>query len=109
MMDRCLDVKPVEGLDPQIGLLLEGLDVTTREWRVMLGEVSEETVIWQPGPNLHSIGVLILHIADVEAFWLYQVATGAVRDPEELQRFLSIETDQGRAHWPEAPRHPLSW
>jgi uncharacterized damage-inducible protein DinB len=74
-----------------------------------LGALPEEAIVWQPVPGRHSIGAIILHIADVEAFWLYQVADGKARDPEEVARLLSAETDQYGLRWPEAPRQPLSW
>lgn len=103
------DVLPTEGLEVQVGLLLEGMEVTTREWREELGEVSEEALIWQPIPNGHSIGAILLHITDVEAFWIHQVAGGRVRTEEELKRLLSEETDQYRGRWPSPPKQPLSW
>lgn len=103
------DVQPVEGMEPQVGLLMAMLDATTLEWREELGDVSEEAVVWQPFPNGHSIGALILHIADVEAFWLYQVAAGKTRSQEELEELLSEATQQYAVHWPEPPHKPLNW
>lgn len=109
MIARCNDVKPTDGLNTQVGLLLEGLEVATAQWRSELGEVSREAVLWQPIPNGHSIGTIILHIADVEAFWLHQVVTGQPRSPEEKRRLLSEETQQYQRYWPAPPNHPLSW
>ena len=83
-----IDVPPVEGLNPEVGLLLAMLDDGTREWRGELGEVPEEAAVWQPFPNGHSIGAVILHVAGVEAFWLHQVAAGRERSSEEEARLL---------------------
>ena len=104
-----VDVTPVEGLNVEIGLLLAMLDDNTQEWREELGDVPEETMVWQPAPDMHSVGALILHIADVEAYWLYQIAAGGERSEEELRRLLSEETQQYAAQWPAPPTQPLSW
>ncbi len=96
-------------LDPQVGLLLAVLDDVTSEWREELGEVGEEAVLWQPFPGGHSIGALILHIADVEAHWLHEVGAGQPRPAEEVSRLLSNETDQYKVEWPNPPAQPLAW
>ncbi|MCI2430864.1 DinB family protein [Candidatus Acetothermia bacterium] len=110
-MSITLDVKPVAGLDPQVGLLLTMLDDGTKEWREELGEIEvpDEAVIWQPFPQGHSIGAVILHIASVEAFWLQGVADGRPLSPEERKILLDDETDQYAIRWPTPPRHPLAW
>lgn len=104
-----LDVKPIAGLDPQIGLLLSMLDDGTREWRQELGRVSNEAIGWQSFPNGHSIGTVILHISDVEGHWIQEVAAGQPRSPEELKTLLSKETDQDAFRWPKPPKKSLSW
>lgn len=62
----CVDVVPIHGLDLQVGLLLAALEDTTRKWREELGDVPEQNIIWQPFPHGHSIGAILLHMADVE-------------------------------------------
>lgn len=104
-----VDVTPLPGADPQVGLLLSMLDVATQEWREELGAVSPEEIVRQPFPGGHSIGALILHIADVEAFWLHEVATGLCRTPEQRALWLTDETDQDAVSWPTPPLEPLSW
>ena len=104
-----VDVKPIAGLDPQIGLLLSMLDDGTKEWRRELGEVSQEALVWQPFLNGHSIGAIILHIADVEGNWVQDVAAGQPRSPKEQQLLLSNETNQYAVQWPVPPKKPLSW
>ena len=108
-MIQRIDVLPVPSADVQIGLLRAMLDDGTRDWREELGAVSDETVLWQPFPGGHSIGALILHIADVEAHWLHQIGAGQARSEEELTRLLSQETQQYEGVWPVPPREPLSW
>ena len=108
-MTECVDVTPVPGADVQIGLLRTMLDDGTNEWREELGAVSDEAVLWQPFTRSHSIGALILHIADVEAYWLHQIGDGQARSEEELARLLSKETQQYDLSWPRPPAEPLSW
>jgi uncharacterized damage-inducible protein DinB len=100
---------PVEGFDPEVGLLLAMLDNATKEWREDLGEISDEAIGWQPAPEMHSIGALILHIAAVEVWWLYEVLAGKEISDEERVRLQDDELDQYNVKWPDPPKQPLSW
>jgi uncharacterized damage-inducible protein DinB len=104
-----VDIVPVADTDIQIGLLLAVLEDVTREWTEELGDIPDAFLLWQAFPGGHSIGALILHIVDVEAFWLHQVAAGLARSEEELRTLLSEETDQYALQWPTPPAKPLSW
>ena len=104
-----VDIIPVAGAETQIGLLLSVLEDVTQEWTRYLGDVSEEAILWQPFPGGHSIGALMLHIADVEAYWIYQIGAGNIRSEEEEKRLLSEETNQGNVQWPVPPAEPFSW
>ncbi len=96
-------------VEPSVALLLAVLEGGTQEWLEELGEVSDAEIVWQPFPGGHSVGALILHIADVEAHWLHEVAAGAARTPGEAATLLSEETDQYAIRWPAPPRQPLAW
>ena len=109
MAGKIYDVAPVPDTNIQIGLLLAMLDDNTEDWREELGAIPDEAVIWQPVPNGHNIGAITLHIADVEAFWLHEIAAGHVRSEEEIQRLLSVETQQYDGVWPTPPQKPLTW
>ena len=61
------DVVPIEAKNEEIGLLLGLLTAGTQNMRRELGELGEEALIWQPFPNCHSIGALLIHVADPEA------------------------------------------
>ena len=108
-MTQRLDVSPIPGSDVQIGLLLAILDDATNDWRGELGDVPDEMLLWQPFPGGHSVGALILHIADVEAYWLHEIGAGLARSDEELARLLSKETQQYDLTWPRPPAQPFSW
>lgn len=106
---RRVDVVPVADAHIQIGLLLSVLEDVTQKWTGELGTIPDEYLLWQSFPKGHSIGALILHIADVEAYWLHQIAAGATRSEEELTTLLSQETDQYAVQWPTPPARPLAW
>lgn len=108
-MAQRVDVAPAPGMQTQTGLLLSVLEDTTQEWREELGFPPDAFLAWQPFAGGHSIGGLLLHMADAEAYWLHEVAGGQARSPEEKQVLLSEETDQYNVRWPVPPPRPLAW
>lgn len=68
-----------------------------------------ETLTWQPFPGGHSIGALLLHIADVEAYWIETVIAGRELSPEEQTEMLSDSTDQYAVDWPTPPAEPFEY
>jgi len=109
MQKRLYDVEPASGYPLEYGLLVSTLQDGTREWRDQLGEISEEGIVWQPYKNGHNIGGVILHMIDVEAFWIETAALGRERSPDELRELLSEETDQYGFNWVVPPKRPLSY
>ncbi len=115
-MGHLRDVAPGTAQDAQIGMLLAMLEDGTREWRDELiwrpsgrADPSEEKILWQPFPNGHSIGGLILHIAGVEIYWLHYLACGYKPSQEEQSLLMAEEIDVDRVYWPTPPRRPLEW
>ena len=103
------DVKPVPKLDPQIGLLLSMLDEGTWEWRDELeecGNISEEMICWQPVPHGHNIGAVILHIVDVEGFWLHGMAAGQPLSAKDKKPSCPRRPISTQAAGPCLPRNP---
>jgi uncharacterized damage-inducible protein DinB len=109
MRRRIYDVAPVQGMHGEIAVLAAQLVDGTREWREELGDAEPGTVVWQPYPGAHSIGALILHMADVEGYWIEDMAAGRARPEEELRQLLSEETRQYGGEWPSPPVRPLAW
>lgn len=103
------DVGPMPGYPAEIGTLLSALEDGTRHWRQELGDVSAEEIVWQPFPGGHSIGALLLHIADVEAYWIETVIAGRELSAEEQAELLSEVTDQYAVNWPVPPLEPFSY
>ena len=85
------------------------LEDGTREWLDELGEVSVDALVWQPFRDGHSVGSVILHIAEVEVYWIEEVAAGRPMSEADLQRFLSAEIRQYDVSWPKAPAQPLDY
>ena len=104
------DVVPVEARSDVIGQLLGLLEAGTQNMRRELGEVDEETLVWQPYPNGQSIGALLIHVTACEAGWLHLVAAGQETPLDMEERLLGGPSiDQYAGFWPAPPRKPLSW
>lgn len=103
------DIAPLPGYDPEIGLLLAGLDDSTREWRENLEVPSVEAIVWQPWPDSYSIGALMLHIIECEMGWFEAFAAGIPEDPAEMELLMSARIDQMNVLWPVPPSQPLQW
>ncbi|MBI5707676.1 MAG: DinB family protein [Armatimonadetes bacterium] len=87
------------------GILLDG----TREWRGELdSDLPPEAISWQPDPGGHSIGSIILHIADVESFWFERVLMGLPSDPNQDKLLLSEETKVEIGEWPTVAPRPIN-
>ncbi len=106
---KLIDIAPVPGVESHVGLLLASLERGTKEWMGELGKVGPERIVWQPFEGGHSIGALILHNADVEAFWLHDVAAHQPLSAEEAAALMGEQTNQYGVSWPTPPKKPLSW
>ena len=93
----------------EINNWLVQLDQASHEWLSELGDdVNQAELIWQAFPDGHSIGAVLTHIAEVEAYWLHHIACGEpYRDVEG--DVLNGEIDQYGIKWPPPPPHPLSF
>lgn len=108
--EMLIDVAPLPGYREPYGQLCAILQDGTSEWRAELDpNLSEDAVVWQPHPGLHSIGAIMLHIVAVEIFWFEKFVLDLPGDPEEWKLTMWDETDVDEWRWPEPPRHPISW
>lgn len=93
----------------EINHWLAQLDQASHEWLSELGDdVNEAELIWQAFPDGHSIGAVLTHIAEVEAYWLHHIACGEPYQDIEGD-VLNGEIDQYGIKWPPPPPHPLSF
>jgi uncharacterized damage-inducible protein DinB len=74
---------------------LERLEVLHNEiWRAIAG-LPQEALDWVPGPGMNSLGVLVVHLAGAERYWIGDVAgedrSGRVRKAEFQTHGLGVE------------------
>jgi len=106
------DIPPVSEMEPQLGMLLSMLDEGTREWRgefEELGELSTEAITWQPFSDSHSIGGLLLHIMEVEAFWIHEIAQKKSLTEDELNALVADLTNVDDVKWRTPPAESMVW
>jgi len=95
---------------PEVATYINMLEQSTGEWRGMLGtDVTPEQLVHQAYPGAHSIGAVLLHMADSEAIWTMEVLAGG-SVPESLKKeLLTDETDVWNGKWPVVPSEPLAY
>lgn len=106
---RRFDVQPVLGYPHDYGLMLAQLQDGTREWREELEEVGVDTIVRQAYPGGYSIGGIMLHIAEVEIYWLEEFCLDQKMSEADEKLFMSNDIQQYEGKWPDAPREPLSY
>ncbi len=93
----------------ELTLLLAMMDWTSGEIRDLLKDASDDDLQWKD-PNVgRSIGMILLHLADAEYWWIQSVALGKSTDQAMHDRFLSSELDQMGGKWPDAPIESKAW
>lgn len=108
-MGQIIDIRPLSCMERQLGLIAKMIEEGTKRWRQELGDIDDDCVVWQPFPNGHSIGAVILHVSDVEQYWIQEVALSRARTRDDLRALYSLATDQNHCHWPAPPKRPLFW
>jgi len=109
MLKKKFDLKPLRGYPMEYGLMLAMLEDGTREWREELKAIGPDGIVWQPVPGSYSIGGILLHIAEVEVFWIEEFCLGRKMSEADETLFMSKEIDQYKGKWPTPPRKPLSY
>ncbi len=99
--------KPVH---PEVATYINMLKQSTGEWRWMLGtDVTPEQISHQAYPEAHSIGAVLLHMADSEAIWTMEVLEGGAVPASLKEELLADQTDVWNGKWPVAPSKPLEY
>jgi uncharacterized damage-inducible protein DinB len=101
-MRRFRDLFPERGLTPEVGLWLAALEEVRLGTLILLHGLEIDQLSWIPGPGTNSIGTLLTHIAESEAFWILERIGGRPLPPErrELYRMDLF----GTANAPQAVR-----
>jgi len=109
MSEPFYDIAPLPGYPEPYGTLLATLQSASLDWREELGEPDPKHIVWQPVPNGHSIGGVLLHIAEVEAYWVEEFCLGRTIDPEEAKLHMSADINQYEGTWPTPPEEPIAF
>ncbi len=103
------DIEPLQGYPLEYGILLAALIDSTNEWLGEVGTPTEDAIVWQPIPNGHSIGGIVLHLADVELAWFEETVLKKPLSNADKELYMSDQIDVDAAQWPAPPRQPWSW
>jgi uncharacterized damage-inducible protein DinB len=95
---------------PEVATYINMLEQSTGEWRGMLGtDVTPEQLVHQAYPGAHSIGAVLLHMADSEAIWTMEVLEGGAVPAELKEELLADQTDVWNGKWPTVLEEPLEY
>ena len=95
---------------PEVATYINMLKQSTGEWRGMLGtNVTPAQISHQAYAGAHSIGAVLLHMADSEAIWTMEVLEGGAVPAALKEELLADQTDVWNGKWPVAPSEPLAY
>ena len=97
------------GQNGETALLLAMLDSTSAFWRRELRGLMRDELRWRTKKGGHTIGMLLLHIAVAEHWWVHMVAMGRKEDKALVKLLKADQTDQYKGKWPEPPDRPKEW
>lgn len=85
-------IRPLRGYrNPEVASFLAQYDdLSGNLWKDLEG-ITPAELAWQPKRGMNTIGMLLAHLAIVEAFWIQRATTG--EDDPELERVLGIGVD----------------
>lgn len=100
--------RPVSNPALELERVIDAWSETTERWRTGMAGVSDEAVWWQPFRKSHSIGGILLHLADVEGQWFEECLRDTPRSPHELELLFGGAEQPPKGEWIEPPRWPLA-
>jgi len=94
LLDRVL-VPPAGYRSNEAGLYVLMLDDQTRRLREAIADVTPDELAWQPVPGQNTIGMLLVHLALVEVYWIQCGPGGRTSDEADADyvRMLGITQD----------------
>lgn len=104
-----LDLRVPEDRHPDLAILVATWADSIAEWRSELGDVADAHVIWQPFPDGPSIGGILLHMIDAEAWWIQEFCGGEPVDRDHPATQYDLAMDHDNYGWPTPPAKPLTW
>ncbi|MBX7172845.1 MAG: DinB family protein [Pyrinomonadaceae bacterium] len=76
MKTETITLQPVPNFSPEIGLFLASLYKIREAWKVAVKDLSKTELAAKILPDVQPIGTIIIHIAEVEYFWIQQIVEG---------------------------------
>ncbi len=106
-MRRFRDLRDDAGLAPEVGRWFAALQDLRVGTLLRTHELDADQLAWNPAPNANSVGTLLTHVAESEAFWVVERIGG--RPLPGTRRELYRMDLFGRPGAPQAPRAPASY
>lgn len=69
-------LQPVPNFSPEIGVFLASLYKIRNAWTAAVKDLSKTELAAKILPDVQPIGTIIIHIAEVEYFWIQQIVEG---------------------------------
>ncbi len=107
MPPTCIDLPDPGRRDAQIGLLYAMQQELRERLLKAIAELTPSQMVWVPEDGGNSIGMIVLHIAEAELFWMQYVGTGNDLTPEQKAEFRTTEFGDPKA--PPLPEKPVGW
>ncbi len=106
-MLRFRELEAQRGFSPRLGRMLAALDDLREETVALVSDLDARSVSWVPFEGGNSIGTLLTHVAEAEAFWVLERVGGRPlsRERRELYRMDTY----GTVNAPQAPQAPVSF
>lgn len=101
------DLPSEDGLSPGLGAWYAALEELRVGTVLLLHNLSPDQLAWSPGRGLNTIGSLVTHIAEAEAFWILEQIGGRPLSPERRELYRMDLFGEPQA--PQAPRAPASY
>ena len=101
------DIKPSG--KSEVSLLLAMMDATTKSWKDELRGISESEFKWQALKGGHSIGMIVLHCAMAEYWWIHGVAKGKKVDMKFIHSLGYKRMDIANGVYGTPLRKPKAW
>ena len=107
MAQKKYDIKPSS--KSEVALLLAMMGSTTKMWRGELRGMADAELRWQAAKGGHSIGMIILHCAIAEYWWIQGVAKGKKIDMKFINGLGYKRMDIANGVYGTPLRKPKAW
>lgn len=87
MKTETVTLRSVSNFSPEIGLFLASLYKIRSAWRDAVKDLSKAELAHKILPDVQPIGVIIIHIAEADYFWIQQIV-GGKEFTAEIQNLL---------------------